>query len=450
MLSPENALDRLTHALAAARRLGADAADALYAAEASTGIGVRLGELEDIGRSEGEEVGVRVFAGSRAAIVTTSDLSPRGLETAVERALAMAREAPDDPYAGLAPQELLARGPFPDLDLHDPAAAGLSSEALRDMALEAEDAARAAPGITNSEGGNAAAGEGVTAFLTSHGFAAGRRGSTVSVSAVVVAGEGDSMQRDYEYDSRRFLADLDCPAAIGAEAARRTLARLNPGRAPTGPMPVIFDPRVGASLLGHLVGAVSGGAITRGTSFLLDREGQAILPEALSVVDDPHRARGPRSRAFDGEGLPTRRAAIIDRGVLTTFLLNSADARQLGRAPTGHAARGAGGPPGTGVTNLHLEGGSGAAADLMAGVTLGIYVTELIGMGVNGLTGDYSRGAAGFLIRDGQLAEPVAELTVAGNLLDMFRNLRAADDLRLRHATNAPTLRIDGMTVAGS
>ena len=359
----------------------------------------------------------------------------------------MAGQAPEDPYAGLAPEDLLMRSAPADFDLDD--GADVSPQALRDRALAAEEAARAVPGVTNSEGGSASAGRAVMALATSAGFAASYSGSSHGVSASVLAGEGSAMQRDYAYHSVRHLSDLDAAAAIGREAGDKAVARLNPIKLKSGPMPVILDPRVGGSMIGHLIGAITGGAIARKTSFLLDALETEVFAPHITIVDDPHRVRGLRSRPFDGEGLPTSRRAIIDKGVLTTWLLDAASARQLGLSPTGHASRGIGGPPGAGASNLHMEAGHHSPADLMADIAEGFYVTELIGQGVNGLTGDYSRGASGFVIRNGQIAEAVAEVTIAGNLKDMFRALTPANDLTFRYGTNVPTLRLDGMMLAG-
>lgn len=450
MLDSDSALDRLDHVLTLARRAGADSADAIYVGQASTGIGVRLGQLEDVGRSEGEEIGVRLFVGRRSAQVAVSDLSPPALAEAVARARAMAEAAPEDPYAGLASEHRLARGPFADFDLHDPLVPALGADSLRDMALAAEEAARATPGITNSEGGSASAGHSLTALATSHGFRAAASGTSVSVSVVVVADDEDGRrQRDYAWAQARHLADLEPAATIGARAGSRTVARLRPRPAPTGAMPVVLDRRVSAGLLSHLVSAISGSAIARRTSFLLDRLDQQLFGPGLIIRDDPHRPRGLRSRAFDGEGLATARREIVADGRLTGWLVDSASGRQLGIEPTGHASRGTSGPPGVGPSNLWLEPGEQPVEDLLSDIREGLYVTELIGMGVNILTGDYSRGAGGFRIRDGRLAEPVSEATIAGNLIDMFARLVPASDLEFRHAINAPTVRIDGMTVAG-
>lgn len=446
MLSLDEALNRAQSLVDAARKAGADAADAIYGCDASAGVTVRLGALEDIERSESEHIGLRVFTGKRSATVSSSDLAPRTLATLVERVIAMAREAPEDAYAGLAPEDRLMKGALPDLEIDDRAEADMT--ALRESALAVEDAARAVAGVTNSEGGGAGHGRAQVALVTSHGFAGAYGGSSHSLWASVLAGEGANMQRDYASHSARFLSDLEDAGEIGTRAGTRAVGRLNPRRVPSGAMPIIFDPRVGGSLIGHLLGAMTGPAVTRKASFLLDRKGERVLPAGLHVIDDPLRIRGLRSRPCDGEGLPTARMRLIDDGVLTGWLLDSASARQLGEQPTGHATRG-GGSPGAGASNVHLEGGSGSAADLMADVKQGLYVTELIGHGVNGVTGDYSRGASGFLIENGALGPAVSEVTIAGNLKDMLAALSAADDLAFRYVLNVPTLRVDGMTVAG-
>jgi len=448
MLTVDAALTRLTHALAAAKAAGADAADAVYVGDASTQVSVRLGALEDIGRSEGEDIGLRVFVGDRSASVSTSDLSMAALAAVVERAVAMAREAPEDAYAGLAPADRLLRDMPRDLDLDD--GGDPSAETLKALALQAEDAARGVEAVTNSEGGSASGGRAVMALATSGGFAGGYRGTSYGVSASVLAGSGGDMQRDYAYHSVRYFADLEAAETIGTRAGTRAVARLNPIKLPSGPLPVVFDTRVSASLIGHLIGGITGASIARGTSFLIDALDTAVFGTDIDVLDEPHRIRGLRSRPFDGEGLPTAPRKLIDAGVLTGWLMDSASARQLGLQPTGHASRGLAGPPGAGPTNVHMAPGSISRAALLKDIKRGFLVTELIGMGVNGLTGDYSRGASGFLIEDGELGPAVAEVTIAGNLRDMFRALTAADDLTFRQATNAPTLRIDGMTLAGA
>lgn len=447
MLTTEQARERAADLVALARKAGADAADAIYVADAATGVQVRLGALEDVQRSEGEEIGLRVFVGKQSASASSSDLSADALAKLAERAVAMAGQAPEDEFAGLAPEELLMRSAPVDFDIDD--GGDVSPQALRDRAMAAEEAARAVAGVTNSEGGSASAGRALVALATSGGFSGSYSGSSHGVSASVLAGEGSGMQRDYAYHSARHLSDLDDARAIGTKAGERAVARLNPVRLKSGPTVVVFDPRVAASMSGHFVGAITGAAIARRTSFLLDALETEVFAPSITIIDDPHRIRGLRSKPFDGEGLPTSRRALIDKGVLTTWLLDSASARQLGLAPTGHASRGVGGPPGAGTTNLHMEAGTHTPAELMADIVEGIYVTDLIGQGVNGLTGDYSRGASGFVIRNGVLAEPVAEVTIAGNLKDMFRHVTPANDLVFRYGSNAPTLRVEGMTLAG-
>jgi PmbA protein len=447
MLTVAEALDRAQMLCDAAAKAGADAADALYYCNAATSVSMRLGALEDVERSEGQDISLRVFVGQRSASVSTADMDAGELAKLVTRCVAMAREAPEDPYAGLAPEELLFRGAIPDLDLDDGSEA--DPQAMRETARAVEEAARAVAGVTNSEGGTASHSRTRIALATSHGFAGGYGASGHSLSASVIAGEGAGMQRDYGWHSAHHLADLESVAAIGARAGTRAVARLNPAKAPVGKVPVFYDPRVSSGMISHLLGAISGPAIARGTSFLLGKEDDQLFDSAIVIRDEPHRLRGLRSRAFDGEGLPTDARDLISGGRLTGWLLDNASARQLGLTPTGHASRG-GGASGVSVSNVYMAAGTASPAALMADVVEGVYVTELIGQGVNPVTGDYSRGASGFAIRGGQLAEPIAEFTVAGNLIAMFAALTPADDLAFRHGTDAPTLRIDGMTVASS
>jgi PmbA protein len=448
MLTVTEAEARAVALVESAGKAGADAADVLYIADASTGVQVRLGELEDVERSESEEIGLRFFIGSRSASVSSSDLSPEALAALVERAAAMAREAPEDSYAGLAPEDRLLAKAGPDVEGDD--GCDPPPTEIKDRAVATEEAARALPGITNSEGAGISAGRSVVALATSHGFCRGYSTSGYGASASVLAGNGGNMQRDYASHSVRHWQDLDSPEAIGRLAAERALARLNPGKVPSGAMPVIFDPRVGPSLIGHLLGAITGSAVARKTSFILGHEDEQIFAPGITISDDPHRRRGLASKPFDGEGVATRPRNLIEDGRLTGWLLDSASARQLGLEPTGHATRGIGGSPAAAATNVDLRPGSLSRDALWGDVTRGIYVTELIGHGVNAVTGDYSRGASGFLIENGEITVPVAEITIAGHLIDMFRRLTPADDLVLRRSVNTPTLRIDGMTIAGA
>jgi len=448
MLTVQEAEARAAALIEAARKAGADAADALYHADASTGIQIRLGELEDVTRSEGEEIGLRFFLGRRSATVSSSDLSRDALAALVERAAAMAREAPEDPFAGLAPEERLHKGPLIDVQGHD--GADPAPTELKALAMEIEAAARAVEGVTNSEGAGASAGRSVVALATSHGFCRGYSSSGYSASASVIAGTGSGMQRDYAHQNVRHFADMDSAESIGRLAGERAVRRLNPGKLSSGRMSVVFDPRIGGGLIGHFTGAINGGNIARGTSFLIGREEEQVFAPGITIRDDPHRPRGLASKPFDGEGLPTAPRDLLADGRLTGWLLDSASARQLGLEPTGHATRGGAGSPGAGATNVHLEPGPLSVEELIADIKHGVYVTELIGQGVNLVTGDYSRGASGFIIENGRIAAPVAEITIAGNLLDMFRELTPASDLVFRRAVNVPTIRIEGMTVAGA
>ena len=425
---------------------GADAADAVASRDASLAANWRLGALEELERSESTDLGLRVFIGRRQAAVSTSDPSDGTLADLVGRAVAMARTAPEDEFAGLADASLLAaNAPDLDLDADDEPA----PERLFEMAAEAEDAARSVEGVTNSEGAAVHWRRTVSALAASNGFQGSYAGTSSGVSASVLAGAGLGMERDHEFRAARHMADLPSPAEIGAEAGRRAVRKLNPRKLETGRMPVVFDDRNARGLLGHLVAAISGPSVARGTSFLKDRMGKAVFAPGVVVREDPRRRRGPRSRPFDGEGLPGRARRLIDDGVLTSWLLDCRSARQLGLKPTGHATRGASGQLSPGPANLWLEPGDVSPEALMADIAEGFYCTETIGFGVNGVTGDYSRGASGFRIRNGRIDHPVNEITVAGNLKDMFARLAPADDLRFLSGVDAPHARIDGMTVAG-
>lgn len=448
MLSPDAARDKAAALVELARRKGADQADAVYVGERSQGVSVRMGALEDVHRSEGEQIGVRAFVGRRSATVASSDLSADALETLVERVLAMAREAPEDEYAGLAPEDMLFRGDAAELDLDD--GGDPDPAELRQRAQAAEDVARAVEGITNSGGAGASASASTFAVATSHGFTGATRATGYSNSVSVVAGQNSGMQRDYAWHSSRHLADLEAAEDIGARAAERAVARLNPVSIRPGVMPVLLDPRVATTLLGHLVAAISGSAIARQASFLLDALETQVFAPGVMIHDEPHRRRGLRSRAFDGEGLPVKAMDLVRDGVLTTWLADSASARQLGIKPTGHAVRGGAGAPMAGPANMHIGAGTRSREQMIAGIKQGILVTELIGQGVNGVTGDYSRGAAGFLISDGEIGPAVAEITIASNLKQMFATLEPATDLKFRRGIDSPTLLVPEMTVASA
>lgn len=442
MLTPIEAQDRANNLVQMAMKNGADAADAYYACDSSLDVEVRLGALEGVGRSEGEDINLRVFIGQQSSTISSSNMNMQILSDLVGRAIAMAKETPPDQYAGLAPQDMLMRGDLPDLDCDD--GGDPSPEILREIAMECEDAARAVDGITNSGGAGASAGRGIFALATSHGFAGSRSTSSYSAGVSVIAGEGDNMQTDYAQRVARHLSDLESAAAIGERAGVRTVKRLNPVNIKSGNMPVIFDPRVGSSLVGHFIGAISGTSVARKTSFLLDKLGQQIFDTSITILDDPLRIRGLASNAFDGEGLERKTMPLIEKGVLHSWLLDSASARQLNLKPTGHASLGGG----ISTSNVHIAAGDNSPAALMSDIDNGIYITELAGQGVNPVTGDYSRGASGYIIKDGIIGAAVSEITVAGNLIDMFANMIAANDLKFVRGTNVPTLRIDGMMVA--
>ena len=440
------AAERLDRLVKAALKAGANAADSVEFKNISVGVSYRLGKLEDVGRSESFDLGLRVFVGQKVAFVSSTDFSEEALASLPARAVAMAKLAPEDKFAGLAPAALLAED-FLDLDIDDPQEP--STALLVERAHAAEAAALAVPGVTNSEGGSADYGRTMVTLATSERFLGGYSGTSRSVAVAVIAGEGTGMERDYDYASTRFAADLEAADAVGKRAGERTVKRLNPRKVKSQAVPVFYDPRVASSLLGHFVGAISGAAIARGVSFLKDRMGEEVFAPGVTVVDDPHRKRGLRSKPFDGEGVGNRRTLLVDKGRLTTWLLDSASARQLGLTTTGHAARGTGGPPSPAATNLYMMAGPHTPKELMD-VQEGFYVTELMGMGVNSVTGDYSRGAAGFWIERGEIVYPVSEVTIAGNLKDMYRHLTPANDLVFRYGTDSPTLRVDGMTVAGA
>jgi PmbA protein len=441
-------LDRLSDLIAKARKAGADAADAICVNGVSLSHAQRLGKIEKLERSEGSDLGLRVFVGKRQAIVSSSDMSPAALDALVERVVAMAKTVPDDPYCGLADPDEIFRSAVPDLEICDPREP--APQDLIDRASQAEDAARAVPGVTNSEGAEASWGQTRVALAASNGFAGGYAVSRQSVGVAVLAGEGTGMERDYEFSSAVFREDLDDPETVGRIAGERTVKRLKPRKVGTQKVPVVFDPRVSNGLLRHLAGAINGSAIARGTSFLKDSMGKRILPAALSVIDDPHRKRGMASKPFDAEGIANESIAFVEDGVLKSWVLDLRSARQLALSTTGGASRGTSGPPSPSTTNLYLPAGTVTRDALVADVETGFYVNELMGFGVNAVTGDYSRGASGFWIENGEIAYPVSEVTIAGNLKDMFLNMLPADDLEFRYAVNAPTVRIDGLTIAGN
>src|ERR1700678_3186978 len=430
----------------AARRAGADQADALAVRSVSLSVDVRDGDVEESQRSEGDDLGLRVIVGHKQAVVSTNDLQGNGFDALAERAVAMARAAPDDRFAGLADQSLLATK-LPDLDLLDPEMPDV--ELLEARARETEAAGLAVTGVTKSGGSSASAGVGGLVLVTSHGFHGATIGSRHGVAMTAIAGEGTGMERDYDFSSTLHASDLENAQAIGRHAGERAVKRLTPRKVTTRRVPVVFDSRISGSLVGHLASAANGSAIARKTSFLREKLGAKIFASGIDIIDDPLRPRGLRSRPFDAEGIAGRSRKLVEDGVLKTWLLDSATARELDMQTTGHAQRGVSSTPSPGASNLHLAPGEKSPDELIADIEDGFYITDMIGMGVNLVTGDYSRGASGFWIENGECTYAVSEVTIAGHLSNIFASVTPANDLVFRYGTNAPTLRIEGMTVAG-
>ena len=438
--------DRAERLVKAALAAGADSADAVAVRGLSQSIEVRDGAVEESESSEGDDLGLRVLVGRRQAVVSTNDMSGDGSKMLAERAVAMARVASEDKYAGLADVSQLAKS-FPELDLID---RGLPSvQQLEQMARAAEAAGLSVKGISKSGGASASAGIGGMVLVTSHGFRGAYLGSSHGVSMTAIAGEGTGMERDYDYSSVRHASDLESPDKLGRTAGLRAIERLNPRKVTTRKVPVVFDPRVANSLVSHLASAVNGASIARKTSFLREKMGTKLFADGIRIVDDPHRLRGLRSHPFDGEGVAGKKLALVDDGVLMSWILDCGTARELGLTTTGHASRGVSSSPSPSASNLHLEAGTMTPAELIADIKDGFYVTDLIGSGVNMVTGDYSRGASGFWIENGQRTYAVSEVTIAGHLNDIFSSMTPANDLTFKYGINAPTVRLEGLTVAG-
>ena len=430
-----------------ARAMGADAAEAMIIDGRGTSITIRDGNIEELEQADAREIGIRVFAGKASAMISSSVLTPEAISRIIENAIAVARLAPPDSYAGIAePGQLATR--FPDLDLVSPTLP--DARTLEAMAREAEDAARSIKGVTKTNGAGASCSDRVFVLAASNGFAHGYRKTGSGVSASVIAGDGTAMERDYDYSSALHFSDLRSPAEVGAEAGRRAVKRLNPRKVKSQQVPVFFDKRVSTSLIGHLLGAINGATIARGTSFLKERMGEMIFNDTVTIVEDPFITRGHASRPFDGEGLAGAKRNIIDDGRLTGWTLDLRSARQLGLNPTGQASRGLNSPPSPSSSNLYLREGTNTPQELVSQVSQGLYVTELIGSSVNMVTGDYSRGASGFWIENGELTHAVSEITIAGNLTDIFLRITPCNDLEFRTAVNAPTCRVEGLTIAGT
>ncbi|TPE52088.1 TldD/PmbA family protein [Amaricoccus solimangrovi] len=455
-MAPDTARDAgpdltlLTEALLdAARTAGADAADAIAVQGESLSVGVRDGALEQAERSEVVDIGLRVLIGQRQACVSSSDIRPDTIAAMAERAVAMAREAPEDPWCGLAePEEIALEWDAEGLDLIDHVHLP-GPEDLRAAALTAEAAARAVPGVSRMDSAGASWGASRFHLAASNGFSGGYGRTHHGIEAVAIQGEGLAMERDYAYDSRTHFTDMEDPETIGRRAGERAVARGGARKPPTGAFPVVFDERVAQTLIGHLVQAANGASVARGSSWLRDAMDTPVLPEAFDLIEDPHRPRVAGSRPFDAEGILARRRAIVAGGALRSWTLDLATARQLGLATTGNASRGTSAPPSPGLSNLALTQGTASRDELIAAMGTGLIVTSLIGASINPTTGDYSRGAGGFWVEKGEIVHPVNECTIAGNLREMLGSIVAANDARTHLSRVVPSLLLEGIVIAG-
>lgn len=428
---------------------GADSCDALAVDGTSVSINVRNGALEQAERSEGIDIGLRVLVGQKQANVSSSDIKPDTISEMAERAVAMAKEAPDDPHIGLADASQLATNlDTTTLELYDPSEEP-DPAGLQDAACRAEAAALKNKGVSQVQSASAGYGRRRVHLAASNGFSAGYSRTDHGLSCVAISGEGTGMERDYDYDSRVFAADMREAEEIGTRAAERAVERHSAKKPKTGAYPVLFDERIASSLVGHLLQAVNGAAIARGSSWLRDALGTQVLPSHLSIVEEPHRVRAFASRLFDAEGLQTQNRAIVKDGVLQGWTLDLANARKLGMDSTASAVRGTGSPPSPGLSNIALTQGDKSKADLLSDMGTGLLITSMIGSTINPNTGDYSRGASGFWVENGEITYPVNECTVAGNLRDMLMNMTPANDAQMHLSRVVPSLLVEGLTLAG-
>lgn len=447
-MASSDLLNLLTDLINDAKKAGADAADAIVADGTSVSVTYRLGKLEHLERSEGGDIGLRVFKGKRQAIVSSADRKPDALKELVERAVSMAATVPEDPYCGIAEADQLATA-LPELDICDPQ--DIPVETLIGQAEACEEAARAVKGVTNSEGASASWGRHQVAVAASNGFARTYESSGSSLSASVLAGDSTTgMETDYDYTAAVYFGDLRTAEDVGRSAGERAVKKIGGRKIASQKIPIIYDPRIARGIVSHFVGGINGAAVARGTTFLKDFMDKVVFDPSITITENPHLDRGLRSKPCDAEGLANRKRNLADAGVLTTWIMDLRAARQLNLKPTGHASRGTGSPPGASATNVTLSPGKLSPAELMSDIKQGLYVTDLVGQGVNMITGDYSRGAVGYWIENGEIAYPVHEVTVAGNLKEMFTQLTPANDLEIRYGIDSPTLRIDGMSVAGT
>ena len=437
----------LSNIINQALKSGADSADALSFQSIGIKASQRLGKQEDLERSESKSFGLRVFVGNHNAIASSSDLSEESVDRLVTRAIAMAKATPEDPYTQLAETNMIAKN-WPELDLADEEKP--SPKTLYEYANLAENSAMSVNGVTNSEGAEASWNQSKIALATSKGFEGAYTQSNFGLAASVIAGEGVNMQSDYDYAISRKLKTLTDPGKVGKEAGERAVKKLNPRKIKSAKIPVVFDWRTASSLLGHFVAAINGQSVARKSSFLTEKLGKKIFPSSVSIFDEPHRISGIASRPFDGEGVKCKDLKLVSEGELCSWILDTTTAKQLNMSNTGHASRSISSPPSPSPSNIYIGAGKHSVNEIIEDIKEGIFVTELIGMGVNIVTGDYSRGAAGFYIKDGKISFPVSEITIAGNLNSIFANITPANDLSFRYGVNSPTVLIEKLTVAGS
>lgn len=446
-VNPEALAPALERLVRKAKEFGADASDAIATHGRSLSIVVRESELEDVDNSEARDIGLRVFVGQRQACVSSSDISNSSLDALAERAVAMARLAPEDPWCGLADEDRLEKGNR-ELDMFDPGI--MTPDDLMARALEVEKAAASVDGVVQTEGCSASWATSAAFFMTSHGFRSGWRSSRHDIVGMALSANDTDMERDYDYQGMRWLEDLRNPEEVGRRAGERAVARLGSQKMSSGARPVIFDNRVASNFVSSLISAINGGSIARGTSFLKEKNGEQIFGDHINIIDDPALKRAHGSRPWDGEGVSVSRRHIIKNGRLTGWLLNSSAARQLGLETTGHAHRSIGTPPGIGASNTWLEPGGDSPEELMADIKDGLWIGEMFGPSLNPNTGDWSVGIAGFAIENGEKSHPVSEVTVAGNLLDIFQSITPANDLKMDSSIASPSLRVESLTIAGT
>lgn len=446
----KNALEILEYSIKKAKKLGASSADAVLIENNSINVRTRLRKVETVESSDSHDLGIRVFSGKKGnlsqAIVSTNDLDKKDIDKLLEQAVLMAKAAPHDPFISIAEKNDL-KGIYKDLKLEDKKPE--TAENLIKKALKCEEAAFTVKGITNSEGAESSYSHTNVSLATSNGFAKTYRTTSFATSVSIIAGKDLDMQVDYDYHVARLSKDLRRPEEIGIEAAKRAVSKLKPRKISTCKIPIIFEARIAKSLLSSLASSINGAAVARKTTFLIDKMGKQIFPKNINIVDDPTIISAISSRPFDAEGFASRKTKIVENGVLKSWLLDLRSAKQLKLKTTGHASRGISSPPSPSSTNFYMTNGKVKLKDMIKGIKKGFYLTDAFGMGVNQVTGDYSQGASGFMIENGKITYPVSEITIAGNLKDMFMNLTPADDLEFLYGTNSPSLLIEGMTIAG-